>query len=756
MSGTDEACLENSTRNVYDLGTTCPEPMSQAERPERAPIFQFGVFELDLRTRELRKRGVKLRIQDQPLHILLVLLERQGEIVTRDDIQKRLWPDNTYVDFDNAINSAMRKLREALGDSPENPRFVETIARRGYRFLAPVSYPATGRTQPTVPGAPIEANHVDPSPAAEVPPPLAAPPRPRKWTLLFFTISAVCLASVGLAIWFSRNAAPPPPAAPVPLTSYPGFQMFPSFSPEGTRVAFSWSEPDKRPSAIYVKMIGSGEPVRLTSSQDGDIAPAWSPDGKFIAFLRRVSLDQAAVMTMPALGGPQRELARIDFSWQLAMIFAHNWEGESPAPFIAWSSDSKWLLAISSRHVVRISVESGEKRSVTDTRTETGGDSGLSISPNGKTLAFVRTITHLVSDIYTVPISGDLLPVGEPQRVTFDRSQICGLTWSSDSRSLIFSSARSGRLELWRTLAEPASEPVKLAVTGDDPYNPVISPSTNRLVYAHEFGYSNLWRLPLQGKQTGDAEQLLPSTREEGHPQYSPDGKRIAFEAGFSGSEEIWVANANGSNPLQLTSFGRWAGSPRWSPDGRRIAFDCDASGNWDVYVIDAQGGKPTRLTTNSAEDSRPSWSHDGKWIYFDSFRSGDFQIWKVPVGGGREIQLTENGGYIPYEYEDGQALYYQRHDGIWKMPFHGKPERAVPIITVRSNYALSKRGIYLIDQKDSHLKLFEFATETIKTIAPVPGPLGDEMTVSPDERWLIYGRTSYAGSELMLVENFR
>src|SRR3954453_19602959 len=106
---------------------------------QQQPIFQFGVFELNPRTRELRKHGVKLKLQDQPAEILALLLEHAGDVVQREDIKNRLWPERTYVDFDNAINSAIRKLRDTLGDSPENPRFIETLARRGYRFIAPVS-----------------------------------------------------------------------------------------------------------------------------------------------------------------------------------------------------------------------------------------------------------------------------------------------------------------------------------------------------------------------------------------------------------------------------------------------------------------------------------------------------------------------------------------------------------------------------------------------------------------------------------------
>jgi Tol biopolymer transport system component len=378
------------------------------------------------------------------------------------------------------------------------------------------------------------------------------------------------------------------------------------------------------------------------------------------------------------------------------------------------------------------------------------------VSPDGKTLAFTRTITYSVSDIYIVPISEDLLPTSEPQRVTSDSKEITGLAWTSDSRALVFPSMRGGRLQLWRTAAKPLSKPVKIAVTGDDPFDPAISRQTHRLVYSHKFGYENIWRVSLQGKQAGEAADLVPSTREEGHPRYSPDGKRIAFEASFSGSEEIWGADADGSNLIQLTFFGAWAGSPRWSPDGRKISFDCNATGNWDIYVIDSQGGKPVRLTANPAMDARPSWSHDGKWIYFFSNRTGVDQIWKIPASGGQEIQLTKNGGSVPFESEDSQTLFYCHDPEIRGVPVRGGNEFKLPISVYKDNFALAKHGMYFIDENDAHLKLFDFETHAIKSIAPVPGPIGDEMSISPDEQWMIYEKTNHAGSELMLVENFR
>ena len=496
--------------------------MRQTARHQEQSAFQFGVFELNPQTRELRKHGVKLKLQDQPLHILTLLLEHPGEIVTREEIQKRLWPENTYVDFDNAINSAVRKLRDALGDSPENPRFIETLARRGYRFIAPVSRL-------------MGAHQL----ARQEPRTVQMVTRLRLGWRALPAVTALVLAGIGLSLWMmnSKEGNIEPPAPPVPLTTYPGFEQFPSFSPDGSRVAFSWDEPGKRPSSIYVKMIGPGDPVRLTTNPKGDFAPAWSPDGRFIAFLRKRDSFHASVVVIPALGGQERELAPITFNsaWYLEH---RSLRWPVPPPVLAWSADAKWLLALEqnapdmgTHHVIRISFETGENRRLTfPPRSIFSGDGGLAISPDGKTLAFTRTVAGFLSDIFIASLSKDLLITKDPERLTLDKKDIGGLSWAADGGSLVFSSSRGGRLELWRIAPRPSSRPVKLTGAADDPVDIAVSRQGRRLVYRHVLDDINIWRVLLKGKQAGAAANFISSTRFEGHARFSPDGKRIAFE----------------------------------------------------------------------------------------------------------------------------------------------------------------------------------------------------------------------------------
>src|SRR2546427_4289069 len=140
--------------------------MAQTSAPRR--ILGFGSFEVDLASGELRREGLKVKLQDQPLRLLVLLLERGGEVVTREELRERLWPADTFVDFDHSLNTAVRKLREALGDSAETPRYVETLARRGYRFVAPVAEP--GPTAPLAHSADADVASLPPSTATRLPP----------------------------------------------------------------------------------------------------------------------------------------------------------------------------------------------------------------------------------------------------------------------------------------------------------------------------------------------------------------------------------------------------------------------------------------------------------------------------------------------------------------------------------------------------------------------------------------------------------
>ena len=719
--------------------------------------FRFGLFEADLGTGELRKRGRKVALQDQPFQVLALLLQHPGEIVSREDLQRVLWPADTFVEFEHGVNTAIKKLRQALGDSADNPRFIETLPRKGYRFIAPVNY----QPIPTPASIPV----ADATPASTLISVLAASGR-RWWWLAG---AGLILATAACAMWLFRkpgNATATVPAS-IPLTAYPGFQASPSFSPEGDRVAFSWNGPKQDNQDIYVKQIGADVPIRLTKDPAEDVSPAWSPDGRWIAFLRWLSAGRSRVFLIPAVGGAERRLMEVSEGQ------AEGWGGGGAS----WHPSSQWLVIpdkISAQEpfaLFLVSVETGEKRKLTSPARGLLGDFYPTVSPDGKAVAFTRAISMDSSDLYLLELSVDLRAVGEPKRITFwQRCTGEPARWP-DGNSLLFTSgATSFNRTLWqmalRGAARRQGEPERLPFGGEG-YGlaPAVS-RQGRVAYMQHALVAHIWRMELGG---GHRVVNMPmnSSRLDHVPQYSPDGKRIAFASNRSGSQEIWLCDADGSNAVKLTGFGGpYVADPTWSPDGRRIAFDARPRGTSEIYIVSADGGKPERLRGTQSGEGGPQWSRDGKWIYFGSERSGNPQMWKVPDGGGDPVQITKQGGGSGgHESPDGKFLYYLLDgvDGgnteVRRVPVEGGEEIRIIESVCTQGFAVAERGIYFFSGcENPSVQLFNFATRKVETAAKVDGNMAYGFSVSPDGRWLLYAAYDNAReqSDLMMVEKVR
>ncbi|HEY1215026.1 MAG TPA: winged helix-turn-helix domain-containing protein, partial [Bryobacteraceae bacterium] len=365
--------------------------------------LRFGVFELNLRARELLKRGIKIKLQEQPFRLLALLLEHPGEVVTREQLRSTLWPEDTFVDFEHSVNAAVAKLRQALGDSAENPRFIETVPRRGYRFIAPVSAPDRSFQS----GGEIRSGEVSALPAEA--PPTIGPHRPRSALWLLSGGAIFLLLLIGAALWFF-GLRPEHPAAPpsvAPLTSSLGLELDPCFSPDGNQVAYIWNGPRQDNLDIYVKLIGGGEPLRLTTDPAPDLSPAWSPDGRQIAFVRHLSEEKSVVMLVPALGGVERKLMEIPNSARaMGNFFPTN---VMPPRMLAWSPDGEWLVvaeasvAGGATSLLAYSMNTGERRTLTVAHSYRG-DLNPAFAPDGSWLAFSSSQAFEVSDLYLLPL----------------------------------------------------------------------------------------------------------------------------------------------------------------------------------------------------------------------------------------------------------------------------------------------------------------------------------------------------------------
>jgi Tol biopolymer transport system component len=598
----------------------------------------------------------------------------------------------------------------------------------------------------------------------------AAPAAAKQAWPLWLVVVAVAVVVLLAAGWYwlglRGSVEPEARLTVVPLTSYPGREDTPSFSPDGSSVAFQWCT--EGPSAncdIYIKQIGMEPSVRLTTDPAEDFSPAWSPDGQFVAFLRKLSPSSSALLIVPQRGGPERVLVELGVTLVVDKLLrvAH----------VAWTPDSKWLVFAwtetdkAGPGLFLLSVETLEKRRLTD-----GMDGGPAFSPDGRSMAFLRQ-GPIGSDLYLLHLAKDYSPQGDPDRIELGNPQCFGAAWTPEGAEIVFSSGRwfsAGRSSaLWRIAASKPTKSRSVELPADNVSAPAISRQRNRLAYVVEKNDENIWRVDLRspGQSPGTPVQLISSTQLEAYPDYSPDGKKVAFGSTRSGNQEIWMCDSDGTHSVQLTSFGDARG-PRWSPDGKRIVY-ATWRGNRDVYVTSAKGGAPQRLTTDPAAHKWPRWSRDGQSIYFVSDRSGWSEIWKMPAAGGAAIQITPNGENrdVPQESADGKFLYYFKGDlyatscSVWRMPVEGGEEtKVLDSVHCSAGWTVWQQGIYFFTQVEegsrNKICYYEFATGTTREVLTVERQVDNHIAVSPDGRTILYTQIDQSGSDLMLVENFR
>jgi Tol biopolymer transport system component/DNA-binding winged helix-turn-helix (wHTH) protein len=708
-----------------------------------AQIVRFGVFEADLESGELRKNGLKVPLQGQPFQVFAFLLQHSGELVTRDDLRQKVWPEDTFVDFDHGLNTAITKIRAALGDDADNPRFVETLPRRGYRFLVPVDKPSSQAPSARAPTRRFDSMV--------------------RWSCLGVGVAALFLLST-IAIWrlFPKSAESLLPALEViPLVDLKGMQITPAFSPDGNQVAFAeFGQPNT--SGIYTTLIGGEKPLRLTDNP-GDCCPTWSPDSREIAFVRYSSGEGMSIYVVPALGGTEHKLYTEGHPMPGGTRL-----GMSPdARVLDWSPDGRVLAFEESiakgprSQIALLSLADLTTRPLTSPPDQEY-DSTPAFSPDGSSVAYTRqSLGGLGRDLFVIPDKG-----GEPRRLTFDNSG-GSPTWTQDGRDIVFSYDGKGLASLWRVSASGGT-PRPVPGVGARAFSPSIPRKGNQLVYMHVDFSERIWRINLKDK-THALAPPVPVISARGvnwRPNFSPDGKKIVFESNRLGYSDIWYCDSDGSNCAQLTSMYGTAGTARWSPDGHYVVFESQSQHYYQIYVVEVPGGRPRLVPTfPDADNGAPNWSRDGKWIYFYSLHEkGLFQLWKLPFEGGSPVQVTRNGGVYAIESDDGRFLYYSKEEepGIWKMPLNGGEEtRILDQPKGWSSWALVRGGIYFVNSSNpsnGRIEFFDFITrETTAIFSPEKPSLRiGSLAVSPDGKSLLYDRIESLDAYIMLVKNFR
>jgi Tol biopolymer transport system component/DNA-binding winged helix-turn-helix (wHTH) protein len=711
--------------------------------------FRFGVFEFSRTTGTLLRNGIAVKLPPQPAQLLLLLVERAGEVVTREEIQQLTWSDNTVVDFEVGINRCIRRIRSALLDDADAPRYVETLPRIGYRFIAPVEGPAAQPEQLD-----------DPPAIVAIQTPAAAPPvkQVRNGKLLWLAAIALCVGGIATVYWVAANHEKQPrDLHTVPLAVSLGDQYTPTFSPDGRQAAFTWNGEGQDNFDIYLKLVNSSSPpLRLTTSKDIDYSPAWSPDGEWIAFCRGTDTGKGAIWIVPALGGAERKIADIN-------VPGSPWDRS-----LAWTPDSKKLVvtaplgAAERRGLHLVDVNTGASKTIT---RSTGSDEDMqpAVSPDGKFIAFTRDTGRGISRIMVMPFGG-----GAPQPIAAPSQQVYNArpAWTPDGSHIIFVSNADGENHAWLAPFRSRRPATELAALGDDIQDVVVS-TTGQLSLVRQAADSNLYVLHLEStakRPIGKPTLILASTRMEESPSVRSDGRQIAFASNRFGYEEIWTARTDGSDVMQVTYLQNpVTGSPDWSPDGRHIVFDSRAGGRPQLYITSGDGGKAEPICCAGSLSTVPHWSLDGRNIYFSSDRTGRMEIWRVQPSEGTPVQITRNGGFAPVPSPDGKSIYYSSDNApitaLWKQDLASGERKLIAPSVLRRSYAPGVNGVYFflgsISQQRSSLFWFDESIQRSELLLTTDRRIDNGVTLAPDRRSLFYTQLDGSSHQLLLVQNF-
>ena len=703
--------------------------------PRQPDKVCFGAYEIHLPTQEIFKHGSRIKLPPQAFRVLQTLVDRPGQLVTREEFHRALWPADTFVDFDHGLNNAIKKIRDTLSDSADEPRYIETLPKLGYRFIGQID------------GA-SHAPAIEPKPA------------PVRNNALVF-VALLIIVCVGAIVWAARSRRSHGLApiesevlTPVPFTALPGAEISPTFSPDGSQIAFAWNG-DTPPGSLskgfdlYVKVIGSENLLRLTRQPSEFINPAWSPDGQRIAF-QRISGSDTGIYIVPVLGGPERKL-----------LSTHTTiKGSS----ISWSRDSKWIaysdsVPLGSPHrLFLLSVETLQQLPIHHA-PECQEETSPAFSPLRALVAYICNLQSGGFALYSI-----VPPDGVPQRIGTYEGWPWGIAWRGENR-LVLSRYLEGTNydELYEvTLSNGSISKLRSEASGDAD-RPATSITASKLAYQlRQRVNSNIWRKDRLYPQAA-AVEVIASSRESSQPQYSPDGKYIAFTSNRGGNFEIWLSRADGSNLVRLSNLkNAQTGTPNWSPDGSKIAFDSRQAGLFDVYIENVSELVPRKLVTNVANASTPSWSHDGKWIYFIAGGSNG-RIYRCPAEGGTAIPLSKGVGWGPQESFDGKAVYFATEVAgktvLTRVALEGPGSESLVgglHISWVMNWAVARNGIYFqaADALDA-VQFFDFASKKTSQVFTIKKSLLVGLSVSPDGRWILYSDLGVATSDIMLIENF-
>ena len=587
--------------------------------PRSGQLIRFKAFELDLRSGELRRHGLKLKLQGQPIDLLAMLLERPGELVSREELRKKLWPDDAFVDFEHGLNSAINRLREALGDSAETPRFVETLPRRGYRFIAPIDSSVAPASTPL---AEPTAKPIVASPAIPAPAPVGR----HRARLAILAVPAALLAGYVAARLTVRDVIDQSGFHYASLMSEPGTALTPRWSPKGDSIAYSADVDGVF--QIFIRKVAAPSRTQITRMANDCILPFWSRDGARLYFTTVDTLEHFSIWTI-AVGGDAPALV-LDNALGGALTcdgrtlaFLHQ---ESPSSYSLWLSSPTGADPAPYRLPPFDQLRVAMPFLALDTTRE------------GRTLGVLLTQAR-VGKFYSVPLDG-----GKPvlrYTGTLPTPAPGSFCWLSGGRQIL---AGGTNLSLVN-LRDGRSLPVR---SGELPITqPSVSPDGRRVAYELSVEDNDILEIPVDGS---GMRVVLDTQRDEHNPSWSPSGRQFAYSSSALHTSEILLYDPHEHTHTTVVTSKDFPGAANIllldaciSPDGKRLAFRrVDLTGD-SIWITTLTGDTPVPLWNDPRRSPQggPVWSPDGNWIAYYGIHDGRQAVLKARIGGSSGPELV-------------------------------------------------------------------------------------------------------------------
>lgn len=611
---------------------------------------------------EVETGGKVAALEPRVMKVLVALHRARGEPVSRDELIDQCWGGRIVTE--GALNRCVAQLRKALA---ANPRIrLDTIPTVGYRLQASAEVHRVG-------GAPAEPT----APEIVTEGPRRAPSR-RTWMLAGGGVAVLAVAVTALI------AALPRPVTWTaerfqPLTSDLGLETHPALSPDGDQIVYAQRRDVMQTRDLYLRSIGQGTPVRLTSHPDDDYSAVWSPRGDRLAFVRTPAAGgPCRLIVVPVPLGPEREVGRCMNAASMKL---------------SWLNER--TLAISDRPTARdiwriraLDIETGQARDLTRPPPATLGDGDPMASPDGRYVVFRRSLMHGADDLFLLDVR-----TGKERALTTDGWKAVGYVWSADSRHIFYASNRGGEFGLWTVDTRIGGEPRRVALgLGQVSFSRMSSDRGNRLAVEVPHGRTNLTAFDPQGG-------FSPVTSASGadwDPVVAPDGA-VAYVSSRTGASELWVTTPDGRSVKLTSILGSYVNSLDWSPDGRTIAFVAVKGRRSQVYTVDRDGSRLRVLTDDGTDKTYPVFSAGGDQITYVARTASGYRLERVPVSGGQPTAVAGGEGWrVLRRGPDGRLFGKRAGEPVIHAISPGAPAPAIRLADYDS-WAVGRDGVYVV-----------------------------------------------------------